>query len=104
MGDLFITHSKACGGWVDFNWLYNGLAETIETLRENQLAIPTRLKDACFNVLDRHCVTYQVNTIQNSETKYRLLLFSCEMNWPDAENFRQPYLIAEDFLARRITV
>jgi hypothetical protein len=24
MGDLFIEHAKACGGWVDFHWLYSG--------------------------------------------------------------------------------
>jgi len=102
MGDLFIEHSKACGGWVDFNWLYGGLAETIQTLGENQLAIPTRLKDSCFGVLDRHGVSYQVNSVENSENKYRLLLFSCEINWPDKENFRQPYIIAKEFSARRI--
>lgn len=103
MGELYIEHSKVCGGWVDFNWLYGGLAETLQTLRENQLAIPTRLKDACFGVLDRQGVSYQVNAIENSKNKYRLLLFSCEINWPDYENFRQPHIIAEEFSARRIS-
>jgi hypothetical protein len=102
MGDLFIEHSKACGGWVDFNCLYGGLAETIQTLRKNQLAIPMRLKDSCFGVLDRHGISYQVNAVEKSENKYRLLLFSCEINWPDNENFGQPHIIAKEFSARRI--
>lgn len=102
MGDLFIAHSTACGGWVDFYQLYGGLAETLRTLRENQLAIPTRLKDACFGTLDRHGVSYQVNTIQQRERTYHLLLFSYELNWPDNENFRQPYIIAEAISARRM--
>lgn len=47
MGNLFIEHANACGGWVDFHWLYSGLLETLRTLRENQLSIPTSLKEAC---------------------------------------------------------
>ena len=39
MGELFIEHTKACGNWVDFQWLYSGLPTTLETLRENQLII-----------------------------------------------------------------
>jgi len=102
MGDLFIEHTNACGGWVDFHWLYSGLPETLRTLKENQLAIPTRLKEACFGVLDRHGVSYRVNSMEESDRRYRLLLFSCELNWPDKENFRQPHIIAEGFSARRV--
>ena len=102
MGDLFIAHDQVCGGWVDFHWLYGGLPETLRTLRENQLAIPMGLKDACFGTLDRHGVTYQLNVTEPSHRAYRLLLFSCELNWPDTENFRQPYIMAEVFSARRI--
>jgi hypothetical protein len=59
MGELFIAHTKACGNWVDFPWLYDGLPQTLENLGENQLAIPVRLKQTCFQILERYGVKYQ---------------------------------------------
>ncbi|MDF2189229.1 hypothetical protein [Paraflavitalea sp. CAU 1676] len=102
MGDLFIEHTKACGNWVDFHWLYRGLPETLETLRENQLAIPVQLKNACFQVLDKHRVEYRVNEIQENENGHHVLFFSNTGNWPDEENFKQAHIIAKGFSERRI--
>jgi hypothetical protein len=103
MGDLFIEHTKACGNWVDFHWLYQSLPETLATLRENQLAIPVRLKDTCFQVLERHGIPYQVNEIQPKEKEYQVLFFSNANNWPDEENFKQSYIIADEFSERRLS-
>jgi hypothetical protein len=103
MGELFIEHTKACGNWVDFHWLYSGLPKTLETLRENQLAIPIRLKNACFQVLDRYGVEYRVNTIQNNDKSYHVLFFSNTDIWPDEENFKQSYIIAKKFSERRLS-
>lgn len=83
MGELFIAHTRACGNWVDFHWFYNGLAQTLETLHENQLAVPARLKETCFRVLERYGVEYRVNSIQENEKAYKLLLFSSEEIWSD---------------------
>ena len=106
MGELFIEHTKFCGNWVDFHWLYSGLAETLDTLRENKLAIPINLKDSCFDILDRHGVTYQVNSIDNEGQDFlkdcQVLFFSHE-NWPDSENFRQSYIIGKGFTALRVS-
>lgn len=102
MGDLFIEHSKTCGNWIDFSWIYGGLPTTLETLRENQLAIPTRLKDSCFEVFKRHGVQFRVNSVEDDQNDYRVLFFSNEDNWPDSENFRQPYIIAKKFTARKV--
>jgi hypothetical protein len=101
MGDLFIEHSKACGNWVDFQWLYRGLPGAFD-LTENQLAIPARLKDACFLVLERHGVQYKINCFQENEKGYRVLFFSYEAAWPDNENFKQSYIIAKDFSERKL--
>ena len=102
MGELFIAHTKTCGGWVDFHRLYDGLPQTLETLRENQLAVPLRLKDTCFQVLDRYGVKYKVNSIQENEKGYKLLLFSNDGIWPDDENFGQSFLIAKEFAERKL--
>jgi hypothetical protein len=102
IGDLFIEHSNACGNWIHFHWLYSSLPETLLTLRENQLAIPAPLKDACFRVLDKYGVRYSINQIQEGEKGYNLLFFSSTKIWPDEENFGQPYIIAKEFLERRI--
>lgn len=103
MGDLFIEHKKTCGNWVDFHWLYSSLPETLSTLRENQLAIPVQLKDACFQVLEKYGVNYRVNAIQNNDKACQVLFFSKSENWPDEENFKQSYIIAETFSERRIS-
>jgi hypothetical protein len=102
MGELFIEHSKACGNWIDFQWLYSSLPETLLTLRKNQLAIPAPLQKACFGVLEKHGVSYRINEIQGYEKGYSVLFFSNEENWPDSENFRQSHIIAKTFSERRI--
>jgi hypothetical protein len=102
IGDLFIEHTKACGSWIDFHWLYASLPETLLTLRENQLSIPAPLKNACFGVLDKYGVGYSLNEIQEGEKGYYLLFFSNSTIWPDGENFGQPYIVAKEFSERRI--
>ena len=103
MGDLFIEHSKMCGNWVDFDWLYDSLPETLETLRENQLSVPIKLKHTCFQVLEKYGVKYRVNTIQHNANSYQTLFFSNPDIWPNEKNFRQSYIIAKTFSERRIT-
>jgi hypothetical protein len=103
MGELFIKHTKASGNWVDFHWLYSGLPETLETLRENQLAIPAGLKTACFKMLDKYGVEYCINTIQKNDKNYHVLFFSKSDIWPDKENFKQSYIIAKGFSERRLS-
>jgi hypothetical protein len=103
MGELFIEHTKICGNWVDFHWLYASLPKTLETLRENQLAIPIGLKDACFKVLYKHSVEYHVNAIQNNDKGYHALFFSNPDIWPNEENFKQSYIIAKEFSEQRLS-
>jgi hypothetical protein len=103
MGELFIEHTKACGNWVDFNRLYSGLPTTLESLRKNQIAIPIHLKNACFDVLEKHGVKYQVNTIQENTTGYKVLFFSTPNIWPNEENFEQSHIIAKEFCERRLS-
>ncbi|HEY4831862.1 MAG TPA: hypothetical protein VIH61_04805 [Waddliaceae bacterium] len=103
MGDLFIEHTKVCGNWVDFHWLYGGLPKTLETLRENQLAIPDRLKDSCFHILERYGIQFSVNTIEGDENNYQALFFSSDEIWPDIENFKQGYIVGKEFSARRLS-
>lgn len=102
MGELFIEHTNLCGNWVNFHWLYASLPETLETMRENQLRIPTRLKDSCFQVLERYGVQYLINEVQPKEKQYWVLFFSNNNIWPDEVNFKQSYIIAKEFSARRI--
>jgi len=102
MGELFIEHSKLCGNWLDFHRYYDGLPQTLETLRENQLAIPIRLKEMCFQVLERHGVQFRINTVEQHDNKYQALFFSNEAIWPDNENFSQSYIMANEFSARRL--
>lgn len=102
MGELFIEHTKACVNWVDFHDLYSGLPGSFERLADNQLAVPKRLKEACFGVFGRHGVQYRINTVQENDKGDRLLLFSNPDIWPDDENFKQAYIIAKDFSERRI--
>jgi hypothetical protein len=103
MGELFIEHTKACGNWVDFQWLYSSLPTTLETLRENQLAIPVQLKSSCFDVLKKHGVKYQVNTIQENDKGYKFLFFSNPEIWPNEVNFKQSYIIAKEFSETRLS-
>ena len=103
MGELFIEHSKACGNWVEFHRLYHSLPETLATFRENQLAIPSRLKDTCFHVLERHGILCRINDIDKKEKEYQVLFFSNDGNWPDEENFKQSYIIAESSSERRLS-
>jgi hypothetical protein len=97
------SKSRACGNWIDFHWHYSGLPETLATLRENQLAIPARLKDACFPIFEKYGVNFQINTIQKNDRAYQVLFFSKSENWPDEENFKQSYIIAETFSERKIS-
>jgi hypothetical protein len=103
MGDLFIEHARVCGHWVDFQWLYSGLPGAFG-LQQNQLAIPARMKDACFPILERHGVGYTINGFQPSQyTDCKVLFFSLEGAWPDTMNFRQAYIIAANFSERKIS-
>ncbi len=103
MGELFIEHTKACGNWVDFQWLYSSLPTTLETLRENQLAIPVPLKNACFDTLEKYGIKYQVNSVQQKPNEYKVLFFSNSDIWPDEENFKQPYIIAKEFSENKLS-
>ena len=102
MGDLFIEHSKTCGNWIDFHWLYSGLPETLATLRENQLSIPEPLQKVCFGILEKYNVQYSINEVQENEKGYSILFFSNTANWPDDENFGQSHIIAKEFSERRL--
>jgi hypothetical protein len=102
MGDLFSEHSKTCGNWIDFHWLYSSLPETLSTMRENQLAIPEPLRYACFSVLEKYNVQYSINEVQENENGYSVLFFSNTANWPDEENFGQSHIIAKEFSERRV--
>lgn len=102
IGELFKEHINACGNWVDFKWLGKSLPKTLETLRENQLSIPARLKDVYFQVFDRYGVKYRVNDVELKENKYRVLFFSNADIWPDEENFKQSCIIAKEFSERRL--
>ena len=97
MGDLFAEHDKACGGWVDFHWLYSGLPETLLTQRENQLAVPSPLADTCFKVLKKYDIGYIINEECDGETGLSMLLFSDFNNWDDNYSWGQPYLIAKEY-------
>lgn len=103
MGELFIEHSKACGNWVDFHWLYSSLPETLRTLKENHLAIPTRLKYSCFEVFEKYGVEYRINSVQKNDENYQVLFFSESDIWPDKQNFKQSYIIAKEFSERRLS-
>jgi hypothetical protein len=102
MGDLFIEHTKICGNWVNFDKLYRGLPETLLTQRKNQLAVPIKLQEACFNILDKYAVGYTINGTQDNESGYQLILFSNSEIWPDDKNFSQHYIIGKEFSARRL--
>jgi hypothetical protein len=102
MGDLFIEHTKACGNWVDFAWFYHGLAEVLAMPGNNQLKVPAPLQHMCFQVLKAHGVQYRIIGTQPAVRKYQVLFFSKVNNWPDDLNFRQPYIIAEEFAAKRM--
>jgi hypothetical protein len=102
MGDLFIGHDKVCGNWVDFQWLYSGLPETLATQRENQLAVPEQLSDSCFKVFKKHNIKYVVNEIEKGDKDLLMLLFSNPDIWPDNYCFGQPYLIARNFGEKRL--
>ena len=103
MGDLFITHSKITGNWIDFHWLYSSLPETLKTQRDNQLALPNKLMDSCLRILQKHGVQYKINEVQAGEKGYLMLMFSRTDSWPDEKNFYQPYIIAKEFEERRIS-
>ena len=102
MGDLFIEHTKACGNWVDFAWFYQGLADVLAMPGGNQLKVPARLQHTCFQVLKAHGVQYRIIVTHPAVRKYQVLFFSNENSWPDDMNFRQPYIIAEEFSAKRM--
>ena len=97
MGDLFIAHDKACGNWVDFQWLYSGLPETLATQRENQLAVPEQLRGSCFEVLKKHNIKYVVKEVEEGNKDLLMLLFSNPAIWPDNYCFGQPYIISKRF-------
>jgi hypothetical protein len=102
MGDLFIEHSKACGNWIDFAWFYQGLPNALAMPGDNQLTVPARLQHMCFQVFETHGVQYRIITTQHAMRKYEVLYFSQNKAWPDEMNFRQPYIVAEEFSAKRM--
>ena len=102
MGDLFIEHSKACGNWVDFAWFYQALPDVLAMPEDNQLKVPARLQHMCFEVFKAHGVQYRIIGTQSAVRKYQVLYFSQTNAWPDEMNFRQPYIIAGEFSAKRI--
>jgi hypothetical protein len=102
MGDLFIAHSEASGNWVSFHSLYSGLPTVLETERKNQFTIPKQLERSCFDTLTKYCVTYQINTVEISSEKYKVLFFSNEAIWRNEANFGQSYIIAKQFYESRL--
>lgn len=102
MGDLFIEHSKGCGNWVPFHSIFGFLPKILKTQDENQSAIPVQLKKNAFQVLERHGIQVTINSVESERNNDKVLLFSCEENWPDSVNFWQPHIIAKDFSARRL--
>jgi hypothetical protein len=102
IGDLYIEHDKVCGNWVDFHSLYSSLPETLVTQSGNQLAVPKKLAESCFNVLKKHRVQYTVNEIVDNVDELKILLFSGPFHMDDNYSLGQPYFIAKEFMEKKL--
>jgi hypothetical protein len=97
LGDLFIVHDKACGNWVDFHWLFNRVADLLQTSDGATVEIPTRLLETYKPVFYKHKLTYNIIETSDVQNEYSVLLFGNPDISPDNYNFGQPYIVAEKF-------
>ena len=97
MGDLFIVHDKACGNWIDFHWLFNGIPDRIHATEGVRIEIPTRLLEDYKPVFEKHKLTFTVDETTDVNNEYCVLIFGNPDISPDNYNFGQPYIVAEKF-------
>jgi hypothetical protein len=97
IGDLFITHDKACGNWVDFHWLFHSLPDRLNSLEGARIAIPKKLFDYYLPVFNNHMVTFTIDESTDCKYDYSVLIFGNPDISPDDYNFGQPYIVAEKF-------
>ncbi|RYF92512.1 MAG: hypothetical protein EOO02_24915 [Chitinophagaceae bacterium] len=103
MGDLFSSHIEVCGAWIDFGRLYHFLPAFLGESENKQIGIPTALVNSFIKVLAKHKVSYKITENYVTQRKFQMLFCSYPHNWPDDQNFGQPHIIAEEFIARRLS-
>lgn len=97
LGDLFLVHDKACGNWVDFHYLFNGVPDRLQTEDGATIEIPARLLETFKPVFEKHKLTYDIVETSEIENDYAVLLFGNPDISPEDYNFGQPYIVAEKF-------
>jgi hypothetical protein len=97
MGDLWISHIKACGNWVDFHRIYTGLSATLASTKKQPRTIPEKLMEYCFEAFEKYNVKYSLDEFVRREQDHSVLLFSNPDFCPDDYYFNQPYIVAKSF-------
>jgi len=108
IGDLFFAFEKNNGHWKPLNQTFFNIKEYYKNKGKMSFGIPEPLAEPIRKVCENHGIEFNVeNVIKGHNKGYanrpnaKLLIFGNEDISPNDFNLRQPYIIAEEFIANR---
>jgi len=108
IGDLHFEYEKLTGNWIPLNHVFYNLKENFQKNKKMNFSIQEPMKEIIEMVSQKHGIEFKVNKVIEGYNKgysnrpnAKLLIFGNEKVCPNNFNLRQPYIIADEFIANR---
>lgn len=108
IGDLFFEYEKVTGNWIPVHVDFWNLNKYFKSRGERFISIKEPLKDSVEKVCQKHGVDFVVTNVVEGAGRgslnrpdAKLLIFGNEDITPNEFNLGQPFIIADEFTAKR---
>lgn len=108
IGDLFFAYEKHAGNWLPINENFYNIKEYYKRNEKMNLVISELLAEPIKTVCEKHRIEFNVkNVIKGFDKDYiyrpnaKLLIFGNEDISSNNFSLGQPYIIADEFIAKR---
>lgn len=106
IGDLYFAYEQKTGNWIELNRHFFNIKEYYKNNGKMNLGISEPLAEPIREVCEKHGIEFNIeNVIKDYDKGYayrpnaKLLIFGNEDVSPNDFNLRQPYIIADEFIA-----
>ena len=109
IGDVSNALERETGNWITVNEYFWNNEEFYQNYAKRTIMMPKSLGNSILKVCEKHNMGFQIKSELVGEKKgyadkpnAKILIFGNEDVSPNDFNLRQPYIIAEEFIAQRI--
>jgi len=108
IGDLFFAFEQKAGNWIALHEHFFNIKQYYLENGKKNLRIPEPVVEPVRQVCEKHRIEFNIESVIKDSDKGRkhwsnakLLIFGNEVVSPNNFNLRQPYIIAEEFMASK---